>query len=233
VTLAYQAERFGVFRDMAAMDKAEDANLGWAGNVLLGSYRPELGSLEGALFTQAQVTKGWSASDRNLLLLSASASGRRPAGGWEDGLLDMNLIGYWKETSHQVAAGHLELDAARRPDPEDLLYLGATQGLRGYPNLLHPGDATWVCSLDQRFLTDRRWLGILRLGFVAFADAGAIHRLDGAGWSPTYADLGCGLRLGDLKSSLGQVVYVTLGAPLVREPGVGRWQLAFGNIVQF
>jgi hypothetical protein len=87
--------------------------------------------------------------------------------------------------------------------------------------------------MEQRMLTDERWLGILRLGCVAFADAGGIHRLDGAGWSRPYADLGAGLRMGDLKSSLGHVILLTVAAPLAREPGQHGWLFALGNIVQF
>jgi hypothetical protein len=82
-------------------------------------------------------------------------------------------------------------------------------------------------------LTEQRWLGLVRLGFVAFADAGAIHRLDGTGWSPLYSDVGAGLRMGDLKSSLGKVILVTVAMPLVRQPGQERWQLLFGNTVTF
>ena len=167
------------------------------------------------------------------MLASASATGRKGASGWEDALADLTLTGYWKEPLELTTAAHLFLDGARRPDPEDIYYLGGNEGLRGYPNFLHPGDARWLCSLEQRLLTEKRWLGIVRLGFVAFTDAGSIHRLDGEGWSRTYADVGVGLRLGDLKSSLGHVVVIALATPLVREPGVGRWQLTFGNVIQF
>jgi hypothetical protein len=233
LTLSYLADRYRVFRDMLGMDTPEDYNLGWAGSLQAGRYLPAWGSSESAFFGQSQLSKGWSASERGLLLGQASVSGRRGPGGWADTLADLTLTGYWKATPHQVTAGRLELDAACRPDPEDVYYLGASQGLLGYRNNLHPGDARWMLSLNQRMLTEQRWLGLVRLGFVAFTDAGAIHRLDGGGWSPVYADLGGGLRLGDLKSSLGKVILVTMAVPLVRQPGQNRWQLLFGNTVQF
>ena len=233
VTLSYLQDRFQVFRDMAFMDTPEDQNLGWAGATEWGSYLTGLGSTEPALFTQTQISKGWSDGKRDLLLAQASLSGRRGPDGWQDSLANLTFTGYWQQTSHLISAGRLTLDAAHRPDPEDIYYLGALEGLRGYPNYLHPGDARWVCSLDQRLLTDTRILGIIRLGFVAFADAGAIHRMDGTGWSRTYEDVGGGLRVCDLKSSLGHVIYFTVGMPLEREPGLARWTLAFGNIITF
>jgi hypothetical protein len=42
-----------------------------------------------------------------------------------------------------------------------------------------------------------------------------------------------GLRLRDLKSSLGRVIFLNVAWPLVREPNQDRWQVIFGNRVQF
>jgi hypothetical protein len=233
VTVAYLAEDFRVYRDLLAMDTHEDYNLGWAGSLTLGHYLPDWGSSESAPFVQGQVSKAWSATDGDLLLAQSSFSGRRGPGGWQDALTNLTVTGYWKETPAVISAAHLVLDRACHPDPEDIYYLGATQGLNGYPNNLHPGDARWELSLNQRFLTEQRWWGVVRLGYMAFADLGAIHRLDGSGWSPAYSDLGGGLRFGDLKSSLGKVILVTFSVPLERQPGQDRWQLNFGNTVQF
>jgi hypothetical protein len=233
LTLSYMQEHYGVFRDMAGMDTPEDDNLGWSGSVAAGSYLPAWGATERAPFVQSALAKGWSGSDRDLLLMQAGVSGRKGPGGWRDVVANLTFNGYWKATPHQVSAAHLALNRADRPDPEDILYLGATQGLRGYSNELHPGDASWLFSAEQRMLTERRWLGILRLGYVVFADTGGIHRLDGTGWSPTYADVGGGLRLGDLKSSLGHVFLLTVAAPLTRQPGQRGWLFAVGNIVAF
>ena len=233
LTLSYLGEQYGVFRNLLGMDTPEDYNLGWAGTLAAGAYLSGWGSTLGAPFVQSALSKGWSDGDRDLLLMQASASGRKGPDGWEDALADLTVTGYWKETSRQISAFQLILDGARRPDPEDVYYVGALQGLRGYPNYLHPGDARWLFSLEQRMLTERRWLGILRLGYVAFADLGGIRRLDGTGWSPAYADLGGGLRMGDLKSSLGRVFFLTVAVPLVREDGQRGWQLAVGNITTF
>jgi Omp85 superfamily domain len=233
LTLSYLEDGFRAFRDMLAMDTTEDYNLGMAGSLITGSYLPGWNSTEKAPFLQAQWTLGWSHSSQDLVLASASASGRKGPSGWEDALADLTLTGYWKEPFGLITAVHCFFDSARRPDPEDIFYLGGNEGLRGYPNYLHPGDSRWLCSAEQRLLTQERWLGIVRMGFVAFTDAGSIHRTDGEGWSRTYADVGVGLRMGDLKSSLGRVIVIAVAKPLVREPGVSRWQLTFGNIVQF
>jgi len=125
------------------------------------------------------------------------------------------------------------VDRAQRPDPEHWYYLGGDQGLRGFPNQLHPGDARWMASFDYRLLTEQRWWGLVRLGFSAFADLGSVRRLDGQGWSRTYSDVGVGLRLGNLKSSIGRVILLNVAVPLNREPYQERWQFTVGNAMRF
>lgn len=232
-TLEWLQDKFRTFRDLQGMDTPEDYNLGWSGTAALGTYTRAWGSTETAPFARSNLAKGWTPSDRTLLLATGYASARRGPEGVENGLVGGTLTAYAWGFPHQVLAAYVAVDAAHRPDPESVLYLGGFEGLRGYTDHIHPGDRRWLASFEHRTLTDWRWLGILRVGFVAYADAGAIHRLDGQGWSRTYADLGAGLRFGDLKSSLGRVVYLTLAYPLVKEPGEDKWQLVVGNTVRF
>ena len=84
-----------------------------------------------------------------------------------------------------------------------------------------------------RLLTEQRWWGLVRLGFDAFADVGAIRQMNDLGWSRSYSDVGLGLRLGTLKSSLGRVIFLSVAAPLNREPYQSRLQFTVGNVVRF
>ncbi|HTL98262.1 MAG TPA: hypothetical protein VL181_05600 [Holophagaceae bacterium] len=233
LTVEWLQDGFRVYRDLVGMDIPEDYNLGWNGQAALGLYTRALGSTEAAPFLRLNAGRGWAPSEDSLVLASAYASARRGSSGVENGLAGGTLTAYTWAFPHQVLAGYLSVDTARRPDPENLLYAGGFDGLRGYTDHIHPGDRRWLASFEHRTLTDWRWLGILRAGFVLYADAGAIHRLDGLGWSRTYADVGGGLRFGDLKSSLGRVVYLTMAYPLVKEPGQDKWQVVVGNTVRF
>jgi hemolysin activation/secretion protein len=132
-----------------------------------------------------------------------------------------------------ASAANVDLGAVSGVGPEDLLYLGGLEGMRGYPNYFWVGTRRWIASFEERVFTDVELWGLFRLGFIAFTDAGAIRRLDTGDWSRTYADVGGGLRVGDLKSSLGRVVFFNAAWPLVKEPGQERWQLIFGNRVRF
>ena len=232
-TLDWFQDGFRAFRDLEGMDNPEDYNLGWSGQGALGVYTRAWGSSETAPFGRLGLQKGWMPSDESLLLAQGYAQARRGPTGLENAQAGGTFTVYRWGFPHQVLAGYMAVDTVHRPDPESLLYLGGFEGLRGYTDHVHPGDRRWIASVEERILTDWRWLGILRVGFVVYADAGAIHQLDGLGWSRTYADIGGGLRFGDLKSSLGRVVLLTLAYPLVKEPGQDKWQLVVGNAVRF
>jgi len=221
------------FQDLAGMTHTEDYNLGWEATLRAGLYAKALGSEADAPFFDAGAAKGWLPVPDLLLLLRASGSGRREPEGWRNALLSASFTAYYQGFPSQTQAAYLQVDSARRPDPESLLYLGGLEGLRGYANHLLLGDRRWIASFEERPITPINWLGILQLGFVVYADAGAIRRADTGRWSRTYLDVGGGLRFGDLKSSLGRVFLITVAFPLVREPGIDRYQLVIGNVVKF
>lgn len=232
-TAEWLQDGFRAYKDLQGMDTPEDYNLGWSGKAALGVYTRAWGGTETAPFFRAEAAKGWAPSDRSLLLATGYAAARRSGAGVENGLAGGTLTAYRWGFPHQSLAAFFAVDATHRADPEKLLYLGGFEGLRGYTDHVHPGDRRWLASFEHRTLTDWRWLGILRAGFVLYADAGAIRRIDGRGWTRTYADAGGGLRFGDLKSSLGRVFYLTMAYPLVKEPGQDKWQVVVGNTVKF
>ena len=233
LTLSTQKDAFDSFHDIQGMDTPEDYNLAWNGSLSLGTYRRDLGSSTNAPFFLLQATNGWSSSGDDLSLLTVSWDGRIPRSGLEDSLLGVTFSDYHKITANQIFAGFAAFNVGRSLAPERWLYLGGLQGMRGYPNYLHPGDATWQVSCDYRMLTEQRWWALMRLGYAAFLDVGSVHRLDGLGWSKTYSDMGVELRLGNLKSSLGRVILLSFGVPLNREPYQDRWQFTVGNAMQF
>lgn len=233
LTLSTQEDAFDSFVDLQGMDTPEDYNLAWTGELEVGTFTRAWGSSMAAPFFRAQVAKGWSQGSEDLTLFTASWDGRRPATGLENSHLALAVVRYHKLTSHQILAGMVTVDRAQRPDPETWYYLGGDQGLRGFPNQLHPGDARWTASFNYRLLTDQRWWSLVRLGFSAFVDLGSVRRLDGQGWSRAYSDVGVGLRLGNLKSSMGRVILLSVAVPLNREPYQARYQFTIGNAMRF
>lgn len=226
-------DAFQDFRDLESMSHTEDHNLGWEASLRLGRYTKVLGSQAEGTFFEAGLRKAWRPRPDVLLRTAAKAGGRREPEGWRNALASATFTAYHQGLPFLTQAAHLQVDLARRPDPEFQLHLGGMEGLRGYPNDLFLGDRRWVLSLEERPTTNLNWLGILRVGFVFYADAGAIRRLDTGRWSRTYLDVGGGLRFGDLKSSVGRLFLVTVAYPLRREPGMAASQIVIGNVVRF
>jgi hypothetical protein len=226
-------DQFRTYRNLAGMTHSEDFNLGWEAKISAGSYLKSLGSDVDSPFFQIDVSKGWAPEASSLLLLRTKAAARHESDGWQDASLNLSFTAYHQGFRSQTQAAYVQLDAVHRPVPEAFLYLGGMDGMRGYGNHLLLGDRRWMTSLEERINTSYNWLGILQLGFVVYADGGAIRRLDTGRWSRTYVDVGGGLRLGNLKSSIGRVFLLTVAFPLVREPGTEHHQFIVGDVVKF
>lgn len=233
LTLSTEQDAFESFYDFLGMDTPEDYNLAWNGSLAIGAYTRALGSTMNAPYFLLQASQGWSTSLDDLTLFTASLSGRAPASGLQNAQANLALVQYYRLTPDQILAGLAAVDLGCRLDPENWFYVGGDQGLRGFPNELRPGDARWLASFEYRLLTEQRWWGLVRLGYDAFADVGAVRQFDGLGWSRPYSDIGCGLRLGNLRSSLGRVILLSVAVPLNREPYQARFQFTIGNSMRF
>lgn len=226
-------DRFEKFRDMKTMGFTEDYDLGWQMKAGLGYFSKSFGSLEDAFYMEFEAEKAWPLGDRTLLLLESKSRARHQGGGWYDALTDTHLTVYNRSLPWQTLAGYAAVYGGTRPDPEDWVYLGGFDGLRGYPNHYRAGDRSWQASFEDRIITPWTLWGIAQIGFVAYVDAGSIRQFSTGRWSPTFADVGAGLRVGDLKSAFGKVWLFTVAVPLKREPGMDKYEYVFGNVIKF
>lgn len=233
LSLSYHQDAYETFQDMQGMDVSEDYNLAWEGSLEVGSYTRRMGSTRPGPYLQVEISNGWSVAPEELTLFKGSFHMRPGSTEGENLRMNASVSSYLQLTPTYELAAYLGGSRIRRPDPENYEYIGGAEGLRGYPNAIHPGNAHWVFSVENRLFTEQRWWGLFRVGYVAFVDVGSVHRLNGQGWSPVYPDIGVGLRLGDLKSSLARVLLITVTVPLSRQPGQSGWQFGIGNTIQF
>ena len=232
-TWEYFQDRYATFTNLALIGRAEDYNLGWDSRVQAGYFGSMSGSSASAWFYSLNSTYGVDWHGDTLLLAAASLTGRR------DNSTDRNLLGNVTFTLYNQTFGantlvlHGAVDYSLRPDPEYQLYLGGIQGMPGYPNYFLIGDRRWQASVADRVLTKTRIFNTYQVGFSVYADAGQVRQLDTGGWSRTLADAGVAIRLGDVRSAYGGVIYVTYAWPLVKMPGANERQFVIGNIINF
>jgi hypothetical protein len=231
--LSHRQDAYQSFRNIKGMDTPEDYNLTWEGSLEGGSFTRRFGSTRPGPYLVLKGANGWSKAPDAVTLFEGTLRARSGQAAGEDLRVDARLATYAQWAPSRQLAVYAGAGYVHHPDPENLQYMGGTEGLRAYPNLLHPGDTHWILSAEQRFFTEHRWWGLFRLGFMVFADAGAVRRMDGSGWSPLYPDVGIGLRLGDLKSSLARVLVLSVAVPIERQRGQSGWQLGIGNSFKF
>ncbi len=232
-TLTMVQDRSATFENLASIGHTEDYNLGWLISGSIGYFAMRLGSTTSAPFGAAGVSKGWRTGGRGLVLASAGVGGRHEVEGWRESAARADVTAYnWRLKWHTLAA-NVHVASVAGPDPTGWLYLDSTAGLRGYPDHFLAGDRRVVISVDDRIITEWRLLGLLQVGFVGYADAGAIRRFDTGRWSRTYANVGAGLRFGSLKGGQNSVVQASVAFPLVRDKGMDRALVVFGNTVRF
>jgi len=113
------------------------------------------------------------------------------------------------------------------PDLDHQLLLGGDNGLRGYPLRYQSGTESALFTVEERFYTNWFPLHLFNVGAAMFADAGRTWGRDVTGELPYgwLADAGVGLRLGNARSGLGNVLHIDIAVPVVREPGIDPYQL--------
>jgi hypothetical protein len=230
---SFVEDRFETFKNMRTMGFTEDFDLGWQVKAGLGYYARSFGSYEDATYLELQAEKSWRLGEPTLLVMESKSRARIQGDGWYDTVTDTHLALYNRSLPWQTLAAYAGVFGGTRPDPEDWIYIGGFDGLRGYPDHFRAGDRSWQASFEDRVITPWVLWGIAQIGFVAYVDAASIRQFPDSRWSPVYADVGAGLRVGDLKSAFGKVWLFTIAAPLKREPGMDRYQFVFGNVIRF
>ncbi|MDX1444340.1 MAG: hypothetical protein R3270_11300 [Gammaproteobacteria bacterium] len=228
-------DEFASFRNLRAMEQSEDYNLGFVGRLQLGRFEERNSNTRGE-FGRIWIQNGTEFGDYGLVQYRAEMSGRHrdtPGGKrWEAAYVDFDINAYYSTKGRSTWVLHLEMDSRERADPEDELYLGGIDGMYGYPQHFRVGDQRWIFHAEHRYVTDMVLFDTLKIGYTAFAEAGRIRGLDGD-WSRQFADVGIGLRIGNLRSAFADTYYLAIVTPMTRDAGVESYQIVAGNVIEF
>jgi hemolysin activation/secretion protein len=120
-------------------------------------------------------------------------------------------------------------------DPDQQLLLGGDNGLRGYPLRYESGTSRALVTVEQRFFTDWYPFRLVRVGAAAFADAGRTWGSGVIGNSDPglLRDVGFGLRLGNTRTGLGNVVHIDFAFPLSNIAGIQKSQFLVQTFQSF
>ena len=215
--------------------RTEDLQFGLNATVLAGWSSRGLGADRDALLLDSAFGYGWSFGADHDLFASLGLRGRLEDGSALDTRWHVEASWYWNTSPHTLLHVRATHDAGERLDLDHYFELGGDNGLRGYPLRYQIGTRRTILKIEERLYTEWSLLRLLDIGGAAFLDIG---RVEGAnpigaprlGW---LKDVGVGLRLGNSRSSLGNVIHIDLAAPLDAAGDISRLQFLVGTEATF
>lgn len=206
--------------------RTEDVLLGTHLNFRLGRALEALGGDRDAWVYSASVSRGFPLSSEKTVQARLSTEGRVEHGRSVDALTGLSLRYYHPLSDRNLVFARLDYEYGNNLEFDRRLLLGGDSGLRGFPLRYEAGSQRSLITLEQRYFTDWYPFRILRVGFAAFADVGRVWGDDGldSPESQWRTNLGVGLRLGNTRSALGNVIHVDLAFPVDAPSDVDRLQ---------
>jgi outer membrane protein assembly factor BamA len=205
--------------------RTEDFYMGTRGSVRLG-WAPASATQEASLMFGGNLGHGAALSERATLLSGLGLSGRYQAGEARNTVVNGALRYYVPQTDRLLFFSTLEGSYGYNLDLDNQLLLGGDNGLRGYPLKYQGGKARALLTIEQRYFSNWYPFRLFRVGAAAFFDVG---RTWGSAPLNTPSlgllrDIGLGLRFGNSRSGLGNVIHVDVAFPLDGDPSIKRVQ---------
>lgn len=213
--------------------RTEDFDLGAYATAQVGWATTGLGSSRQALNFMLATGDGYALWKGDTLLVSSVFTGRLQNGSLENGVLN-SAVRFYAEQSGDwpfrdgdwLFFTTLAATAGKRLDLEDQILLGGDNGLRGYPLRYQDGTSRALISFEERYFSDWYPFRLFRVGAAVFFDMGRT-------WGqPQFAtpslgllkDAGFGLRFGNARTGLGNVIHVDLAFPFDGDRSIKRVQ---------
>ena len=207
---------FSIASNRDQIGRTEDVLLGARIEGRLGYSSAAHRTEPGALIYHASFDRGFALTPRATLSLSSTLDGRMEQGAARDLWSESNARFHFRQSERWLLFAEFGASWTHALDLDHQLLLGGDNGLRGYPLRYQSGERSARFTVEQRFFSDWYPFRLFRVGAAAFFDAGRTFG-DDALDTPNYGllrDVGVGLRLGNSRSGLGNIIHVDLAFPL-------------------
>ena len=219
-------DRFETTHNQDQIGRTEDVFLGKSLRLELGWTAGFLGGDRSAGIFSAAGRVGNYVGNRGLTFLGTSWRGRLESGRLADSLVSAEARYYLRFNAKNVFTTAVDAQHGFDLDLDHQLLLGGDTGLRGYPLRYQTGRTRALLSVEERYFTDWFPFRLVQVGAAVFADVGRTWGVvpvarqpqaglasinDRKGW---LTDVGFGLRLGNARSGLGNVLHIDLAFPI-------------------
>jgi hypothetical protein len=228
-------DEFETARNRDQIERTEDFALGWRAHVQLGWSASTWGADRDAFIVNGLVSKGFEPAEKRRLLLSATVDGRLEDGSVTDAVLGAAARYYARQSANRLFFAGLSAEIGSNLDPDHQILLGGDSGLRGYPLRYQGGEGRWVMTAEQRWFSNWYPFRLFHVGGAVFADVGETWGANPRG-TPSQGllkDVGFGLRLGNARSALGNVLHIDLAFPLDGDSSIDSVQLLIETKASF
>jgi outer membrane protein assembly factor BamA len=235
VGLDFVQDKYAKVGDENQIGRTEDLYFGTEVSAEVGWSSPSFGADRDAIMLAAKALRGIELSSRQQLFLTGDVSTRIEEGRPRNLIADAAAKYYWRWRPNWLLYVGLSGTVTDSLDPDMQLLLGGDNGLRGFPLRYESGTSRALLTAEQRVFTDWFPFRLVRVGGAIFADVGRTWGSGVIGNSDPgmLRDVGFGLRLGNTRSGLGNVLHVDLAFPLNDIAGIHKVQFLVQTMQSF
>jgi hypothetical protein len=241
-TLSYPFTGFDILQDAYKkvgdenqIGRAEDLYFGTEVTGEIGYSSSAFGADRDAVMLRAKALHGFDLPHEQQLFLTGDFASRVEQGHARNLIADAAAKYYWRWREDWLLYAAFSGTTTYRLDPDTQLLIGGDNGLRGYPLRFESGTSRALLTVEQRVFTDWFPFRLVRVGGAVFADVGRTWGTGVVGNSDPglLKDLGIGLRLGNTRSGLGNVLHVDFAFPLSNVAGIQKLQFLVQTMQSF
>jgi len=241
-TLSYPFVGFDILQDKYTkigdenqIGRTEDLYFGTEVTGEIGFANGAFGADRSAVMLAAKAVHGIELTDLQQLFLSGDLTSRVEDGRARNLIADAGAKYYWRWRPDWLLYAGASGTVTDSLDPDMQLLLGGDNGLRGYPLRYESGTSRALLTVEQRVYTDWYPFRPVRVGGAVFGDVGRTWGSGAVGNSDPglLRDVGFGLRLGNTRSGLGNVLHIDFAFPLNHIAGIQRFQFLVQTMQSF
>jgi Omp85 superfamily domain len=228
-------DKYKKMGDENQIGRAEDFYFGTEVTGEAGLSKGAFGADRNAVMLAAKALRGIELTELQQLFLTSDFASRIENGRARNLIADAGAKYYWRWRTDWLLYAGLSGTVTNSLDPDMQLLLGGDNGLRGYPLRYESGTSRALLTVEQRFYTDWFPFRLVRVGGAMFADVGRTWGSGVVGNSDPglLRDVGFGLRIGNTRSGLGNVLHIDFAFPLNHIAGIQRFQFLVQTMQSF
>jgi outer membrane protein assembly factor BamA len=241
-TLSYPFVGFDILQDKYKkvgdenqIGRTEDLYFGTELTGEVGWSTGAFGADRSAIMLAAKAVRGIEITELQQLFLTGKFASRIEDRRARNLKADASAKYYWRWRTDWLLYAAFSGTVTNALDPDMQVLLGGDNGLRGYPLRYESGTSRALLTVEQRFYTDWFPFRLVRVGGAIFGDVGRTWGSGVIGNSDPglLKDVGFGLRIGNTRSGLGNVLHIDLAFPLNNIAGIQRVQFLVQTMQSF